>query len=332
MLRISYTQIYSELLRILELLGFASERAKLCAKLFTDTSLDGVYSHGLNRFPLFVEFIKKGLIDINSRPEKTYDFGVLERWDGKLGPGNLNAHFSMKRAIEIAKKNGMGCVAICNTNHFMRGGSYGWQAAEANCIGICWTNAMPAMPPWGSLDKKLGNNPIVFAIPRDGGHIVLDMAVSQFSYGKMAIYESNNEELPVEGGFDKNGNLTRDPGTIIRSGSSLPIGYWKGAGMSLVLDIIAVMLSDGKSTHDIGKMIYDQAFSQVFIAIDPNLLLNKSINRLVNDIIDDLHSSNPINGVNKIYYPGEKTLMIRNENLKKGIPVEEKVWNMVLSM
>jgi 3-dehydro-L-gulonate 2-dehydrogenase len=84
----------------------------------------------------------------------------------------------------------------------MRGGTYGWQAAEAGVIGICWTNTMPNLPPWGGGEPCLGNNPLVIAVPRKGGHVVLDMAMSQFSYGALESYRSRGEMLPVDGGFD----------------------------------------------------------------------------------------------------------------------------------
>jgi 3-dehydro-L-gulonate 2-dehydrogenase len=90
-----------------------------------------VYSHGLNRFPQFIRMIRDGIIEVNAEPEMVARFGSLERWDGKNGPGNLNAYRCMETAIAIAREKGIGCVALANTNHWMRGGSYGWQAAEA---------------------------------------------------------------------------------------------------------------------------------------------------------------------------------------------------------
>jgi 3-dehydro-L-gulonate 2-dehydrogenase len=97
----------------------------------------------------------------------------MERWDGRRGPGNLNAHASMARAIALAREHGVGCVALANTNHWMRGGSYGWQAAEAGVIGICWTNTLANVPPWGASEPRIGNNPLVVAVPRADGHVVL---------------------------------------------------------------------------------------------------------------------------------------------------------------
>lgn len=154
MIRIPFSEMKEQLVKVLLNMGFIEERAQLCAKLFAEASLDGVYSHGLNRFPSFVDCIKKGDINIHAVPEIVQSYGVIERWDGKLGPGNINAHFCMERAVTLAKNQGMGCVALKNTSHWMRGGSYGWQAVEKGCIGICWTNTEPNLPPWGSAEKS----------------------------------------------------------------------------------------------------------------------------------------------------------------------------------
>ena len=154
MVRVSYQELFDGLLRALLKIGFENERARRCAQLFADTDRDGVYSHGLNRFPRFVAMIQNGVIDIHGAPELVTSCGALERWDGKIGPGNLNAHQCMQRAIELSSKHGVGCVALANTNHWMRGGSYGWQAADAGAIGICWTNTLPNLPPWGASIRR----------------------------------------------------------------------------------------------------------------------------------------------------------------------------------
>ena len=139
-MRIPYQELAGTLVDVLLRSGFERDDASLCARLFAETTRDGVYSHGVNRFPRFIRMIGNGSIDIRGQPRLTMQAGVLERWDGQRGPGNLNAYASMGRALEMAKGHGMGCVALANTNHWMRGGTYGWQAAEAGAIGICWTN------------------------------------------------------------------------------------------------------------------------------------------------------------------------------------------------
>src|SRR5580704_5750198 len=110
MLRVPFDDLFAALRRAMEGLGLTGERAELCARLFAETTRDGVYTHGLNRFPRFVETTRNGSIDIHAEPTKTTGMGAIERWDGHRGVGNLNAHASMHRAIALARQNGIGAV------------------------------------------------------------------------------------------------------------------------------------------------------------------------------------------------------------------------------
>jgi 3-dehydro-L-gulonate 2-dehydrogenase len=334
MLRVPYPELLSTLARVLLELGFEPDRAQLCARLFAQTTLDGVYSHGLNRFPRFVNTIRNGSVDIHARPEPVAGHGALERWDGRRGPGNLNAHQSMTRAIDVAREHGVGCVALSNTNHWMRGGSYGWQAAEAGLIGICWTNTMPNLPPWGGVEPVIGNNPLVIAVPRTAGHVVLDMAMSQFSYGALEAYRNRGELLPIEGGFDAEGNLTRDPGSIEQSRRLLPAGYWKGSGLSVVLDMMAAMMSLGRATLQIAPdPLREAGLSQMFVAMNPEAFGPAPEATVIADaIVASLEGCSAAAHHAKVRYPGEQTLRIRAENARLGLPVEPAVWAEILAL
>ena len=328
--RITYRQMESEFFRILKKNGFSSDKAKTCARVFAENSLDGVYSHGVNRFSRFVEFVEKKYIRIDNEPELKSSSGAVEQWDGKLGPGPINALVCTERAMQLAKEYGIGCVALSNTNHWMRGGTYGWKAAKAGFAFIGWTNTIPNMPAWGAVDCRLGNNPMIFAVPYNEEAIVLDMAMSQFSYGTMESYQIKKQQLPLPGGYDKKGRLTTDPSEIIETQRSLPVGYWKGAGLSLLLNIMATILSGGEATHEIGRHEDDFGVSQVYISIDISKLNNyQMIAGILNEIIDDYHNSVPESDSKSIMYPGERALNTRKENLSKGIPVERIVWNQI---
>lgn len=318
---------------ILQKYGFEEKKAGKCADIFTNSSLDGIYTHGINRFIRFVDYIKKGIIRPDAEPTLKRKAGNMEQWDGNLGPGPLNAVVATDRAIELAMEGGIGCVALSNTNHWMRGGSYGWQAARKGFAFIGFTNTIANMPAWGAKDQKLGNNPLVIAIPYKEEAIVLDMAMSQYSFGAMEMAVIKKENLAYQGGFDRTGNLTNNPSAIIASRRPLPIGYWKGAGLSLLLDILAALLSGGLSTKEISKKEVEQAVSQVFIVIDLIQLGESSIiNRTIQEIIDDYLQSVPQDERTRISYPGQRVIETRIKNLEAGIPVLNEVWEQVLSL
>ncbi|ADW68800.1 3-dehydro-L-gulonate 2-dehydrogenase [Granulicella tundricola] len=330
MLRVSYADLEQALTSTLIPLGFTPARAGLCARLFTETTCDGVYTHGLNRFPRFLATIRNGVVNPTAEPTLTSAFGAIERWHGNRGAGNLNAHASMARAIALARTHGIGCVALAQTNHWMRGGTYGWQAADQGLFAISFTNTLPNLPVWGSSAPTLGNNPLVLAIPRpEGRNIVLDMAMSQYSYGTLTAYAKRGAQLPYPGGFDAQGNMTTDPAAIEQTARALPIGLWKGSGLSLTLDLIAAMLSGGLATHQIETdSLKETGLSQLFLAIDPTHITDpEALAQTATQAIADLQSATPIDPSRPPRYPGEETLRLREENLRLGIPVEEEIWN-----
>jgi 3-dehydro-L-gulonate 2-dehydrogenase len=332
-IRISSEKMNSEFFRILLKAGFTVEKAQQCADVFTVNSLEGVYSHGVNRFSRFVRNVQEGFVKPNAIPSLNHKAGALEQWNGNLGPGPLNAIFATDRATEIAMENGIGMVALANTNHWMRAGTYGWQAARKGFVFISWTNTCPNMPAWGAKDPRLGNNPIVFAIPYKNEAIVLDFAMSQFSYGKMETFKNEGKQLPYPGGFNKKNELTTDPGEILESWRPLPLGYWKGASFSLMLDILATTLSGGISTHQIRSCASESKISQVFIAIHLKSLQNfPSIENTIDLIIKDLQKSKPEGETSIIRFPGENVAKIRDENQKEGIPVNREIWEKILGL
>jgi len=326
-MRVPFEELKAEFKRILLQFDFAGDKAEICAQTFAENSRDGVYTHGLNRFPSLIECIKEGLVKPDAEPTKEGGVGAIEQWNGNYGPGILNARFCMNRAIKLANENGIGCVALKNTNHWMRGGTYGWQAAEAGYISISFTNTIANLPPWGGLDPRLGNNPLVIAVPRKGGHVVLDMAISQYAYGKLQQYKAQNEPLPLPGGYDKEGNLSTDAAAIIESKRPLPIGFWKGSGLALVLDLLATILSGGNSTAKITAGEKESGASQVFICIKP--ASNEQTANLIEEIINYTKTSTPENADKPISYPGENMLRVREKSLKEGVWVDEKIWRQV---
>ncbi len=331
--RISQKNMIETLETLFKHYHFTADKAKRLAEVFTENSLCGVASHGVNRVVQFIDFVEKKLVQKDAEAQHINSFGAIERWDGNGAPGITNAITCTDRAITLAKTHGMGIVALKNTNHWLRGGYYGWQAAKADCISILFTNTKPNMPAWGGQELRLGNNPFIIAIPRKKGHVVLDMAVSQYSFGKINDYKLKGEQLPYDGGWDTNGQLTKDPNAILETERSLPMGLWKGSALSIVLDMLATVLSGGKSTYQLGLAPYETGVSQVFICLHQPRLGDSDLHeRLLNEIIDFTHSATPVAKDSKTYYPGERTALIRHKNLKEGIPIHTSVWQSILNL
>ena len=327
MIRIPFDDMLAEFKRVLLKTGLSAPRANQCARIFTENSRDGIASHGYNRLLAFAEQLQNRVIQADAEPTRIASFGAWEQWDGNMGPGMLNALVCTDRVMALAHEHSMGCVALRNTNHWMRPGAYGWQAAQAGFIFMCWTNTIANMPPWGGTQKRVGNNPIVLAVPRSTGPVVLDMAMSQFSMGKTELYARRGQQLPLPGGYDDDGHLTTDAAAILDSGRALPIGYWKGSGLALLLDLIATLLSGGRSTVEISQTEAEFGVSQVYIAFDIQRAHNLTvIDQVVDETLAFVKSAEATDD-DAIYYPGERVRAIRQDSLDNGIPIDKLIWD-----
>ncbi|WP_429946235.1 3-dehydro-L-gulonate 2-dehydrogenase [Bibersteinia trehalosi] len=326
-MKVSYAELKAEFKRVLLARHVREELAEECATMFADTTESGVYSHGVNRFPRFIQQLEKGDIVPDAVPSKVLSLGAIEQWDAHQAIGNLTAKKMMDRAMQIADQFGIGVVALKNANHWMRGGGYGWQAAEKGYIGICWTNSIAVMPPWGAKECRIGTNPLIIAIPSSPITMV-DMSCSMYSYGMLEVNRLAGRQTAVDAGFDDDGNPTRNPAIVEKNRRLMPMGFWKGSGLSIVLDMIATLLSNGLSVAEVTEEKDDEyCVSQVFIAIEVERLIDgKSKDEKLNRIMEYVKTAERADPNIAVRLPGHEFERIRAENRANGIPVDDTVW------
>ena len=157
---------------------------------------------------------------------------------------------------------------------------------------------------------------------------MVDMSMSMFSYGMLEVNRLAGRELPVDGGFDDEGNLTREPGVIEKNRRILPMGYWKGSGLSIVLDMIATLLSNGSSVAEVTQDNSDEyGVSQIFIAIEVDRLIDgptrdAKLQRIMDFITNAERSDKNVS----IRLPGHEFTRLQEENRRNGITVDDSVW------
>lgn len=334
MLYIESKVMQQEMQSALERVGCDSERAAQISRIVTENTMDGSATHGANRFPRLVNEVKNGIVSLSGQMTRVSGFGGLEVWDGGFGFGVLNADKAMDRAVALAKEHGIGCVSLRNSNHWMRPGRYGWRAAEAGMIGICWSNTAGNMPMWGAKDVRMGNNPVVIAVPSGDGPIMVDMAMSQFSNGKLEVAKQKGEQMPMPCGWDLAGNLTTDPGTVLESKRLMQTGYWKGSAFAMIMDLACVASSLGMSTPAIDVQKKDRGAEtghcQMFIAIHCGAVADPDeADRLLQAAKQVYLSSEPDGSGNAIRIPGQKVMENRAKAEELGVPVLEGTWKKI---
>ena len=341
MLRMSFEEITKVLEEKLVKYKCDPEQAKQVAFTMTENALEGVYSHGVNRFPVLIKDIIGGKVRPGKKPVLAAALGSLESYDGNRGLGIVNALFAMDRAIELAKQHGVAFVGLRNTSHWLRGATYGYRACQAGMAAICSSNALPGFPTWGSSEPRCGNNPVVFAFPRPDGDLVCDISMSQFSYGALEVALLDGRNMPVDAGYDQEGKLSRDPEAVLKTKRALPMGYWKGAALSHLLDVFTGVISLGNTTVAISKLDGNVDVSQMFIAVNyraiapqeqSDKLLEETVDFIINSPKADPNVKIPNTNNEEIIFTGQLARDKRKENIANGIPVHEEVWNEVLAL
>ena len=319
--RISVDRLVAQLTALFVREGVSEPRARRVAELYAQASADGVYSHGATHSLAVGMVAREPIADPENPPERVSSFGAFERYDGRRGFGSLNAEFCIDRAMALADGHGMGAVALRNTGHWGRPGNYGWRAAEHGYLAICWTNTWPVLPPWEGRVNAIGNNPLVFAVPGENGeHLVLDMAMSQFSVGRLQTHRAEGKPLPVVGGVDAAGNPSRDAAAILDGGQAWPAGFWKGSGLAIILDAFASVLADGMTTSELEKTPAGLGVCQIFLAFQPRHLGGASSAERTREIVRHLAATNP-----ESRYPGQAALEHRRRSASEGVTVRDDI-------
>ncbi|MDY4542450.1 MAG: 3-dehydro-L-gulonate 2-dehydrogenase [Candidatus Ventricola sp.] len=333
MIYVQYEEAVERMSRGLERFLNAQD-AKRFAEIFAGNSLDGVYSHGMNRYPRYLSDMESGLCDAKvTQAERVSGLGGLEVWDAHFGVGPLIAQQMAEHAIELARTHGIACVALRNNSHWLRAGRYGLMMADAGMMGLCMTNTCMNLVAYGAKEPSTGNNPITIAIPRRAGSLVMDMAVSQYAFGKLEIMAQEGGMLDTPCGYDTDGNLTNDPQKIVESGLMTPMALWKGSALSIMIDLMVSMLSLGRTSLTIGTPADgEKGMSQMFVCMNPAAVIDMDkAEAQMEKTIAFLNSLEPKDGVHGVHAPGENLEKTRARNRECGIPVTEDTWQKIVN-
>ena len=311
--------------------GMPDDDARTVARLMTDADLQGSDGHGVIRLAQYVKRIRAGGINVRPRIRAVVEKPAMAIVDGDNGMGHLVATFATRLAIHKARETGVAWVGTRASNHAGPASLYSRMALDANMIALYFAvgNANH-MPPWGGTDMLLSTNPISVAIPsRSEPDIVLDMASTVTSYGKVKAKAKRGEQMPVGWMMDREGQPLLDPKRS-EEGFLLPIGGHKGYGLALVIGILAGTLNGaamGKDVVDFNKdAVTPTNTGQSILVLDVSAFGDRDqFSGAVDTLIQDLHASATLPDVPRIWMPGEQSAAKREEYEIGGIPVSAGV-------
>jgi LDH2 family malate/lactate/ureidoglycolate dehydrogenase len=309
--------------------GLEGEAAATVSRTLVDASLRGVDSHGVARTPIYLERLRAGGINPRPRPRIEREEGAVALMHGDDGPGQVAGVAATDHSIELARRFGVGVVAVRRSNHYGAAGFYAIRAARAGLIGMSTTNSDPFVIPFGGREATLGTNPIAFAAPVPDGVWCLDMATSQVAINR--VYNARDEGRPIPPGWgvDAEGRDTTDPAVVA---AGVPLGGYKGYGLAIMVEVLSAAVSGSAITHRVGRLYGDEARPQdvghFHLALDPGPLVGAGpFAERLGGLLAELKASPVGPGSDEVLVPDEPEQRAAAERSRTGIPLPAFLWS-----
>jgi len=310
--------------------GLPDDHAEIATHALVKASLRGVDSHGVARVPMYCERLRRKVT--NPLPEITVTrvAPAVKQVDGDNGLGLVVGNRAMNEAIAIAKEFGIGLAGVKRSGHYGMAALYILQAIEADCIGMAFTNASPAMAVWGGRQQFLGTSPFAAGAPSGSGPpFLVDMACSVVARGKLKFAAQRGEPIPEGFALDKDGRPTTD-GQAAFEGVVLPFGGVKGSALSMLMEVLSGVLTGaafgGEVRNPFTGLDGFQGTGHFFMALkaDAFLPLAQFKDRM-DTLATRVQTQPPAEGVEQIFMPGEPEARTESDRSAKGIPLTPDV-------
>lgn len=310
--------------------GMRPGDAALIAGDLVKANLRGIDSHGISRIPMYMERLRRGLV--NPRPEVkvTRVAGAVAQVDGDNGMGFIASDVAMNTACDIAGEMGIGLAGVHRSTHFGMGAAYALRAIERGFISLIFTNSSPAIAMWGGRTPFLGASPIAAGIP-GGKHppFVMDMAMTVIARGKIRLAAMKGDPIPEGLALDIEGNPTTDAAKAFE-GVCLPFGGIKGSVLGTLMDLMSGVLTGANFGGDVKSLYFDHSEPQnvghLFFALKPDLFLSLTdFGARMDEFYTRIKDLPRAAGVDEILLPGEPEARREAERRQNGIPVTANI-------
>ena len=300
----------------------------ICADAIINAELVGAPTHGLSRLKMYCDRINHQLINPKPKIKIKNISQSVAHINADDSIGFVAADTAIKKAIQNAKKTGIGLVAVKNSGHYGMSGYYAEQAVKKNMIVLVFTNAPPAIAPHGAIKSLFGTNPICFGSPTGSKTpFILDTSVSMINRGKIRVASITNSKIPKGVALDKFGNPTTNAMKALE-GVQLPIAGFRGSGLAWMVDILSGVYTGGNHGGKVKDPFDDfsgpQNIGHLFIAIKPNLFIG-NYNQRIKENIKRIKRLPKIKGVKEILYPGQNKHRRYKKNLNKKINIPSNI-------
>jgi len=322
-------KINAFIFKVLAKAGVNKADSKIVANSLVEGELYGFYSHGVMRLAHYLKRVKAGTIKKNPKIKIEKKNGCTSLVDGGHGFGHAISMTAVKQAIKLAGKFGVGMVGVKNSSHFGMAGVIALEAVKKDMICIAISHTDASVVPFGGRIPAIGTNPICVAVPCNKKYpVLLDMATSVASLGKIIVARKKGEPIPSDWGVDEEGVPTTDANKIKYL---LPMAGPKGYGLAFIVDILCGPLTGALFGIRLPKMYGDydkfRMLGHMFIVINiKNFVPLKEFKKNVALMVDDIHSIPPAKGFSSVMVPGEREFASYEKNIKNGFSLAEETY------
>jgi len=325
--RVAPAQIAAFVARAFVAAGLPAADAETLAQLMVEADLRGSDTHGVIRLPLYVRRIRAGGVNAKPNIRVVSDRPSAALIDGDNGMGHLVMRRAAQIAIDKARATGIGWVGARMSNHAGPAGLYVTMPLAHDMIGLYFAvGSNNHLPAWGSSESLLGTNPMAVAVPAmEEPAIVLDMAPTVAAYGKVRLKAQRGEQMPVGRMIDRDGKPLTDPKRA-DEGHLLPIGDYKGSGLSLIIGILAGALNRAALGREVIDFVKETGKAtntgQAIAALSIDTFMPAAdFKRAVDQVIRDIRNSQRLPGVERIWLPGEQSHAKLLDRRANGVPM-----------
>jgi LDH2 family malate/lactate/ureidoglycolate dehydrogenase len=330
---VSHDRLRKFIFRAGEVAGLDGADLELFVDGVAEADLRDLASHGVFRTPFYVRGFQRGELKVRPEIRELKAFGVTRHLDGDSGLGVILGQRCMDIAIELAESNGIGLVAMRNSNHTGVLAVHVMRAAQRGMIGYFVSNAPALMAPWGGVEPILSNSPFAYAVPTLGDPIILDMACSASARGKIRLAAKEGRTIPLGWAVDSSGHPTEDAHAAL-NGLILPMAGYKGYGIALVNELLAAVLPGAVLAVDVSRQFLREdatyldawGIGHLAMAINPDAFVGRdSFAQVSQSLVDRIKSSGRAEGQDRILVPGEPEAEARTKRIRDGVPISPAV-------
>lgn len=311
--------------RALEQCDVPPAHGALVANVLVSADVRGVESHGVARLGTSVARIRKSLVNLAPNIRLAVDRGAVAVMDGDNGLGPVVTARAMEEAIARAARHGVGVVGVRNSNHFGAAAYYTRPSLGRQMIAVILSSAPAALPPWGGRSAFFGTNPICVAVPARPKPIVLDMGLGTVSRGRLVLAIRRGESIPPGWAIGPTGEPTTDPAAALK-GAILPFGGYKGAGLTLVVEVLASILTGAEFGPHLPSLYEEpgrpQRLGHWLLCLDVGRFMAvEEFQARLDRMVQEIRAAPRMADVDRILLPGEIEAETEEKRERDGIPL-----------